>query len=78
MDWVDLDDLGYFEFQGNPGDMTYRQAKKISMQWLYNLWTQIADFILGIMTYFIKGVIVGFAEMVESLFNSLLLNMQEK
>ena len=78
VEWVDLDDLGYFEFQGNPGDMTYRQEKKFSSKWLYNLWTQMLDYVLGVMLYSIKAVIVGLFEVVEGLFNNFLVDMQEK
>ena len=73
---VDMDSLGKFRFPGNPNNIEYNGKKKPITR-LFDGLTNILDYIMGILFGAIKAVFVGWAEIIEAIFNGILHSVEE-
>ncbi len=73
---IDLDDLGRFKMPGNPDSITYN-GKTNPITRLFDGLKNILDYIMGILFGAIKAVFVGWAEILETIFDGILHSVEE-
>ena len=73
---VNMDTLGKFRFPGNPNNIEYN-GKKNPISRLFDGLLNLLDYIMGLLFGAIKAVFVGWAEIIESIFNGILHSVEE-
>ena len=73
---IDMDALGKFKMPGNPESITYN-GKVNPITRLFDGLVNILDYIMGILFGAIKAVFVGWAEILETIFDGILHSIEE-
>ena len=72
-----LDELGEFEFPGNPKGMTLTKDY-FTLEDIFEMLADFFDYLLGLLFYIVKAAIVGTVENIENFINDLILRIEGK